>query len=136
MPRWERVGHGLDTMSVFACLSWVLYVPPNPRNVVVYAALAVFSCLFVTKDEIVHHRHCGAGEHWLHACLFVLHPIVLASAGLLWPAAHGYAPGGAGWIRVHGFERAFLAFGCASTLLFAAYQFVYWNLLWSRTGTR
>ena len=32
------------------------------------------STLFVTKDEAVHARLCSAGEHWLHAILFVAAP--------------------------------------------------------------
>ncbi len=136
LPRWERVGHVLDTLTVSACFVWVVFMPPSARNVLVFAGLAIFSSLFVTKDEVVHYRHCGAGEQWLHACLFTLHPVVLASAGLLWPAAHGLSGDLAGWVRFHGFERAFLSFSCAATLLWAAYQFVYWNLIWPRTGAR
>ncbi|HZS06671.1 MAG TPA: hypothetical protein VFD58_17670 [Blastocatellia bacterium] len=131
LPRWERIGHPLDTLTVLACLYWVLLAPPAPASVAVYVGLSVFSCLFVTKDEWVHAKTCAAGEHWLHAMLFALHPLILICAGLLWPARYaGGASALAGWIRYEGFENTFLVINAALTTLFALYQFVYWNLLW------
>ena len=46
----------------------------------VYAGLAVFSCLFVTKAEWLHARLCGPGEQWIHSLLFLLQPAALISA--------------------------------------------------------
>jgi hypothetical protein len=129
LPRWERIGHALDTLTVLACMLWVLWIPPASRSVAVYAVLAVFSCIFVTKDEQVHQRHCPAAEHWLHAVLFMLHPVVLISVALLWPAAHNQTPMVAA-ISYAGSERALLWILFAATLLFGIYQFVYWNFLW------
>jgi hypothetical protein len=131
LPRWERIGHPLDTLTVVLCLGWILAVPPSRQAVGVLVGLAVFSCVFVTKDERVHRRHCSAGEHWLHALLFMLHPIVLVSAALLWPAVG--RPGRMPWvIRFSGFERVFLIFACALMIGFGIYQFIFWNLLWHR----
>jgi len=129
LPRWERLGHPLDTLTVFVCLSWILYVPPRPRTVALFAAMAAVSMFFVTKDEAVHRRHCCAAEHWLHACLFTLHPLGLTGAGFLWPAAHGM-PGAIAWVSAGSHSRDLLSLACGGTLLFAAYQFTYWNLLW------
>jgi hypothetical protein len=134
LPRWERIGHPLDTLTVLVCLTWVLCVPPDPWSVAVFAGLAVFSSLFVTKDEPIHHIHCPAAEQWLHSLLFTLHPIVLVSAALLWPAAHGLSPIPERWVEFHGFERDFLAGTFGLTLLFGIYQFVYWNLIWRQTN--
>ena len=122
LPRWERIGHPLDTLTVLLCLLWLVSVPPGPGAVAAYAGLAIFSCLFVTKDERVHLSHCCAAEQWLHALLFTLHPLVLLSAGLLWPAAHG--------IRYAGNERTLLTALCAVVFGFGMFQFIYWNLLW------
>jgi hypothetical protein len=131
LPRWERIGHPLDTLTVVLCLAWVLCVQPNRRTVVVYIALAVFSSVFVTKDEPVHQRHCTAAEHWIHAILFLLHPVVLAGAALLWPAAGSRSPGASLWVvQFSGFERPFLIVACALMIGFGIYQFVFWNLLW------
>jgi hypothetical protein len=131
LPRWERIGHPLDTLTVVLCLTWILCIRPNHQTAVVFVALAVFSCVFVTKDEPVHRRYCSAAEQWLHAILFILHPIVLASAGLLWPAAWGISVGSFLWpVQFSGFERAFLTFACALMIGFGIYQFVFWNLIW------
>ena len=61
LPRWERIGHPLDTLTVVLCLAWILCVQPTHRTVLVFVALAVFSSVFVTKDEPVHWRRCSAG---------------------------------------------------------------------------
>jgi hypothetical protein len=127
LPPWERWGHPLDTLTVLACLGWLLAQPPNQFSLNVYAALSVFSCLFVTKDEWVHRQACTPAEHWLHALLFLSHPLALLGAGLLWPAAHGKS---LPLIRAEGFERAVLL---GQTLLTAGcglYQLIYWNFAW------
>ena len=114
LPRWERIGHPLDTLTLVACLLWLIVSrPETPSALAVYAGLAVFSMLFVTKDEPVHARLCGGGEQWLHANLFVLHPIVLLASGLMWRS------GQVGVLVVQLFV----------TVAFLAYQVVYWNVL-------
>jgi hypothetical protein len=133
LPRWERIGHPLDTLTVVVCLSWILLAQPSRGNIAVFVALAVFSSLFVTKDEPVHRRYCPAAEQWLHAILFMLHPIVLASAGLLWPGIWGGSYGPFQEIlRFSGYERVLLGFMCALMIGFGIYQFVFWNVLWNR----
>jgi hypothetical protein len=130
LPRWERIGHPLDTLTVLLCLSWILCVQPSHRTVTVFVVLAVLSCLFVTKDEPVHKRCCTAAEMWLHAILFILHPVALASAGLLWPAIWRGSTGLFSMIRFSGFEQPFLVVVCVLMLGFGIYQFIFWNLLW------
>ncbi len=131
LPRWERIGHPLDTLTVVLCLIWILFVQPSRPTVLVFIALAVFSSVFVTKDEPVHRLCCTAAEQWIHAVLFLLHPIVLASAALLWPAvANSSSPAISGAIRYSGFERGFLVYSCGLMIGFGIYQVVFWNLLW------
>ncbi len=85
LPRWERLGHPLDTLSTLLCYAWLVYTPPDrPHALAVYVALCAFSCLFITKDEFVHARLCEPAETWLHALLFVLHPIVFLGFGVIW----------------------------------------------------
>ncbi len=131
---WERIGHPLDTMTVFACIAWVLWVPPDARAITVYVGLAIFSCLFITKDEGVHAAECRAGEHWLHSVLFVVHPMSLASIGLMWPVIHlppGEAPA---WLE--GIPAAsIVTMQLVVTGAFALYQVLYWNLAWLRTSS-
>jgi hypothetical protein len=86
LPLWERIGHPIDTGSVLACLGFAWLCPVSPATLWTYLTLAAFSCALVTKDEPVHAVRCSAAEHWIHAALFVLHPIVLAVSALLWTA--------------------------------------------------
>lgn len=129
LPRWERIGHPLDTITVLACLFWILYIPPTATSVRVYLALSIFSSLFVLKDDDVHYRECGVFERWLHTFVLTLHPVVLLSAGLLWPALHNQAAHFYDLIQYHGFEHSFLAFETTMIVLFLFYQTIYWNFI-------
>ncbi len=84
LPRWERIGHPADTMTVLICFLFLKYNLPEKGTLTTFILLGSFSCLFVTKDEWVHSQHCEAFENWLHALLFVLHPMVLTAAGYIW----------------------------------------------------
>jgi 2-polyprenyl-6-hydroxyphenyl methylase / 3-demethylubiquinone-9 3-methyltransferase len=117
LGRWERLGHPLDTLTIALCLVWLLAVPRDAAFAVPgYVVLAVFSTLFVTKDEPIHARACTAGEHWLHAILFILHPIVLAAFAFMWWAG----------------EQTLLAVQLALVGAFGVYQLVYWNVVRDR----
>jgi hypothetical protein len=117
LPRWERLGHPLDTLTVALCYAWLASAAPSAHALTVYVVLAGFSCLFVTKDEGVHTRLCSAGEHWLHAFLFVLHPVVLAAFGWLWWQARPELA----WL---------LPAQLTLTCLLMIYQLSYWSLSW------
>jgi hypothetical protein len=120
LPKWERIGHPLDTLSTLVCFAFVLFYPFNNFNLKIYCALAIFSCIFVTKDEFVHKECCPAAEQWLHALLFLNHPIVLILLGVLWSptfAQHATA------------IQTFLWVQTVCVALFALYQTVYWNFL-------
>jgi hypothetical protein len=84
LPKWERIGHPLDSLTVLVCFAFLIFFEPSEFNLWMYAGLAVFSCVFVTKDEAVHLKHCTAAENWLHSTLFILHPLVFIAAGMLW----------------------------------------------------
>lgn len=84
LGRWERYGHPLDTLTTAACFVVPALWPFGGSALWGYVALCAFSCVFVTKDEGVHTRECGAMEHRLHALLFVVHPLVFLGFGLLW----------------------------------------------------
>jgi hypothetical protein len=112
LPRWERIGHPLDTLTLLACYAVAIGWSPTPTALATYAGLGVFSCLFVTKDEWVHARLATSGEHWLHALLFVAHPVVLAAIAWLW---------------IDG-EHAIIWTQAGLTLAFGMYQAIYWQL--------
>jgi hypothetical protein len=132
LPKWERIGHPLDTLSVLACFAFVLYVPYSSLALKLYIALSIFSCLFVTKDEFVHKECCPASEQWLHALLFLNHPIVLTMAGLLWLAQD--AASTPLWLNslapYSNQLHVFLLVQTVCTGLFFLYQTLYWNILW------
>jgi len=131
LPRWERIGHPLDTLSVLVCFLFVLIFPYSPSMRTIYIALSLFSAIFVTKDEFVHKECCPASEQWLHALLFIKHPIVLFVLGCLWPLYHA--------VEIPSFLSAyksqsaligtFLWGQAAAILLFGVYQWVYWNMI-------
>jgi hypothetical protein len=137
MPRWERVGHPLDAATVVACYAWVFVFAPSPAAIAGYGALALFSCLFVTKDEAIHARLATPAEHWLHAVLFLLHPTVLAAVALLWPALRMPAGSAApAWIGDVAAARAALRVAAVATASFGAFQALYWNVPWRRVTSR
>lgn len=132
LPRFERIGHPIDTMSVILCMGFVLFVPFSPTALVCYILLASFSSILVTKDEFVHKHHCSASENWLHAVLFTLHPITLTSAGFIWPVVHGakVSPWIERWLNSPEELRLFLQMQFAVMILFFLYQILFWNFLW------
>ncbi|MEO7425719.1 MAG: hypothetical protein ABI036_11065 [Fibrobacteria bacterium] len=133
LPAWERWGHPLDTLTVLACYALALALPPTRNGLLLYAGAAIVSTLFITKDEWVHARHCGGGESWLHACLFSLHPVLLAIAGA-WRFLPSPGPGlGPG--TDHAFFGDFLVIQAALTGAFLCYQLLYWNGPWKTQPT-
>ncbi len=132
LPLWERIGHPIDTLSVFSCLLFVLLVPYSPFALKWYIALCVFSCLMITKDEWVHKHHCPASEQWLHAMLFVNHPIMLTCVGLIWAAMTGHAS--LNWVQswLHRPEplARMLTMQAVFIAVFFLYQVIYWNFIW------
>ena len=114
LPKWERIGHPLDTLSVVIALCIPAFFPYSPPLLKIFIGLAILSCLMVTKDEWVHKHHCVSAEHWVHALLFLNHPILLTGAGFLWASS---LPWAAAFLR--------LQIGCAFS--FMLYQTIYWN---------
>ncbi len=108
LPRWERWGHPLDTFFLLLPLSLLVFVPN--LSLWVYGLVAAFSCLFITKDEWVHSEFCEPFENWLHAILFVLHPLVLIFA---WQT------------QIENPE--ILLWALPPVGLFLIYQLLYWN---------
>ena len=113
LPRWERIGHPIDTASVLACCIVTVACEPTTTWLTAYTVLAIASCILVTKDEFVHSRECEPAEHWLHALLFVLHPLLLIGLCILW-LDH---------------ESTALLAQTLATALFGLYQALYWNFV-------
>lgn len=116
LGRWESLGHPVDTLFFMACFIYALVVDPShPWGFVV---LAMLSTLIITKDEFVHAKQCPGGEQWLHALLFIIHPVALF--GLY----HVWTQGGLWLVRIQ----------AAIILLFGLYQVIYWNVLRGKTN--
>lgn len=77
LPRWERWGHPVDTFCFLLPLVTLWW---SQEAGVLYWILTVVSCLMITKDERHHAELTSGGEQWLHALLFLLHPVVLIFA--------------------------------------------------------
>ena len=134
LPRWERIGHPLDTFTVLAPILWLVFTVPSERNLIVYIVAAAFSCFFVTKDEFVHADLCPPAEHLNHAVLFIAHPLVFAALAMLWPLYHARAAAAAWLEHFRGLEYALPA-QAALMALYMIYQVVYWNLIWKAPAT-
>lgn len=132
LPKWERLGHPLDTLTVLACFAFILFVPYSSFTLKIYIGMAIFSCIFVTKDEFVHKECCPASEQWLHALLFLNHPVVLTAAGLIWPFMSRVE--GPSWLcgiaPIVDTVHRFLLVQTVAIALFFLYQLIYWNLVW------
>lgn len=118
LGRWESQGHPLDTLTVLICYLWILIALPNALNLNIFIGLSIFSCLFVTKDEFIHARESSGGENWLHAILFILHPLTFMVAGYLW---------------LQNILHDFLILQTLIVGLFMIYQLLYWNIKWKKT---
>lgn len=85
LPRWELVGHPIDT---FCLLSFFLVLTAlSSEDVRVFwlaSAIGLISCLVITKDEWVHKQYSSGNENWLHALLFIVHPVVVGLFLWLW----------------------------------------------------
>jgi len=108
---WEKVGHPLDTLTVLACYSYLFW---GSGEVSVYLTLCGVSCLFITKDEFVHQGQCSGTEHWLHALLFLLHPLSFLAAYLLWQQQ----------------DLTFLKIQSMVIFIFMFYQALRWSFPW------
>ncbi len=133
LPRWERIGHPLDSFSIILCLLVPLTLTLSKSTLILYVSLSVLSCLFVTKDEFVHKHHCEAAENWVHALLFLNHPLLLTSAGLMW-SLFSQSPVSflVDTLPSRAFLYVFLSIQCGMAILFMLYQILYWNFIWPR----
>lgn len=112
LPKWERIGHPLDTFSVllvFAAFNFTEYKGSTPIWLI---SLMVFSCVLITKDEWVHHEYCEATESWLHSILFLIHPLVFLASWSLWRESGSHF-----LLRAQGI----------GLVVFITYQIIYWN---------
>ncbi len=129
LPLWERLGHPLDTITVLACYLFVINKQPNPTNLSIYLGLAIFSCLFITKDEFIHSEQSPPAEQWLHAMLFVIHPIGLTVLMAYWYG--GQFPEYLNAEALTSFKE-FIKVQTIIVSCFLTYQILYWSVPWRK----
>jgi hypothetical protein len=112
---WESFGHPLDSFTVFVPMSYIAMNDYTEKGKVIFTILAIFSCIFITKDEWVHTKECSAMENWLHSVLFILHPLVFLCSGMLWR----FYP-----------DDEFLPYQAIAVGVFMLYQIFRWSLKW------
>ena len=122
LPPWEVWGHPVDTLCFLVCFLFLNRYEANLSNLHIYCILSSISCLVVTKDEFVHSKLCTRGEMWLHSVLFVLHPLVLISAGSMWWFASEFSGETVQFISM----QSYLISG------FMLYQILYWSIPWKK----
>lgn len=128
LPRWECVGHPLDTLTVLGVASISCFYPLGSLSFVVFVVTGFLSCLFVTKDEWVHAKLCDAGEQWLHSVLFIAHPLVFVSTAVLWSWRD--KPHVLGLDATLVPQAHLLLLGQVVLLAgFLTYQIIYWNFV-------
>ncbi|MCI0381915.1 MAG: hypothetical protein L0207_02545 [Chlamydiae bacterium] len=135
LPKWERIGHPIDTLSLLICLLFTCFISYSDGALKWYLGLGVISCLMVTKDEFIHKHVCPASENWVHALLFINHPILLGGIGLIWwalslssqeIASHWYVK----WMENPSHLQYLLYGQVIAMALFLCYQIIYWNFIW------
>jgi hypothetical protein len=112
LPKWERLGHPVDTFFYLIPLSILRFCESNTTWQITYIACAVVSSLVITKDEWVHREESPATEQWLHSLLFLLHPVVLITAFFVWSESQS---------QMH-FQWVW-----ALIFIFWIYQIIFWN---------
>lgn len=114
---WEKIGHPLDTLTVIISFAFIVTNTYSENNLYIFIGLAFFSSVFVTKDEFIHTEICEAKENWLHALLFVLHPMCFISAAYLWK------------------NNLYMNFIYGQLVILAIvlfYQIFYWSITWKK----
>ena len=64
LPRWERIGHPVDSAVFMAALAWAAVCPAGGWSLVIFVALGLFSCVVITKDSDFYHSHLLHGKPW------------------------------------------------------------------------
>lgn len=118
---WESLGHPMDTMTVIIAFSVIFFFPATGVYKALFVGLSIFSCLFVTKDEFVHQKLCSWQENWVHAFLFMVHPVLFVSAFYLWSNDTG-----SNFLFGMTFN-SFIFIHLLILTFFMMYQLLYWN---------
>jgi hypothetical protein len=128
LPKWERIGHPLDTLFFLACFVVVIFFSMTKMSIIFYIILSCISCVFIIKDEFIHLKHCSKYEQMLHALMFILHPVLLIILFLSWSS---FTKPYFDFLQIiHSpIIKNIIWFQFSSAIVFLFYQVIYWNYL-------
>jgi hypothetical protein len=118
LPRWEIIGHPIDTVSTLLTYSIAVFLEFSPTHLTWYTLSALASCIIVTKDEFVHAKLCDGFESWIHALMFMLHPVMFIAFGYAWSL---------------GEASHIMQLIAGSALLVGVYQIVFWKFFYDHS---
>ena len=113
LGKWESWGHPIDSLLFLSCFLYAYFFSYSETNEMVFWLLSILSCLVITKDEFIHTKQSSALENYLHAFLFILHPLALLVLYKFWVIEN----------------RFFILIQILIITLFMIYQILYWNFL-------
>ena len=113
LGKWESWGHPVDTLLLLSCFLFAYLLPYQSKYELAFGVLCFFSTLIITKDEFIHAKQSSGPENFLHALLFILHPLSLMVLYIFW--------------KNH--ELFFIQIQAGIIFLFLTYQIIYWNLI-------
>lgn len=129
LPRWERIGHPVDTAFFLGCFWVVLFLPMTNSTMILFFILAILSSLIIIKDEFIHTKCCNITEQYLHALLFVFHPILLVLLFLTWPSFTSSYFSSFEKLQSNLLKNV-VYFQFISAALFFFYQIIFWNFIY------
>jgi hypothetical protein len=123
LGKWEAIGHPLDTLTVIAPFFYACTHDFNDISASSYVLMAIFSCIFIVKDEFIHKEICSRAEMILHALLFIVHPLVFLSIFLFWQNGMGVITGiSIPW-------KTLILGQLSLSIAFLFYQVSYWSFV-------
>lgn len=84
LSQLEKLSHVVDSSLLLITFVFALYVNPTANSEIQFFVLSAISTVAITKDEWIHARESDGLEQWLHAWLFIVHPLVLVSLWQVW----------------------------------------------------
>lgn len=118
---YEARLHWIDTALVVFVQALAVFCEPTGFTMTLYLLAAILSCLSITKEEWLHREVCSGSEHWLHAMMFMLHPLSLLAAGITWQRLDRPL------IHLADWRLNVLLVYTAGTAIFLVYEMFYWR---------
>jgi hypothetical protein len=129
LPKWEIIGHPLDTLTILFGILFLKYRSYSEDNLKIYIIISFFSCIFVTKDELLHHKLCTTGEMWVHGLLLICHPIIFICAAYIKWFPH--SPQDKYFYQLMSLNRSFNQLP-NTMMLILVYEIIFWSVVWKR----